>query len=198
MEISITFCIRSRWSDGRFPLKSHSRRLFYNFTEYQTAHAPLGNIGILNSFFVPFLWAAHLHLSQALLEALVNLGYTHIRFNVKEMALEWVITDMMEDGNVIRLVPMEKDEFLSRTRNHRRSGTAFKAYRARITASTHYRRRGRWRYGGDSLHDVMVWRGNGLQTEGERKRPLPAGSSDGEPKTARKGEKISPYSSSPK
>ncbi|HIW77733.1 MAG TPA: hypothetical protein H9874_01115, partial [Candidatus Bilophila faecipullorum] len=77
----------------------------------------------------------NLNLSQALLEAIAELGYTHIRFSVKEAALEWAIADMTEDSNIIRLAPMEADELSQREREaigeaEQLSGS----YRARITA----------------------------------------------------------------
>ena len=77
----------------------------------------------------------NLHLSCELLEALSELGYTHIRFMVKDAALEWAIADMTEDSNVIRLAPMEADELSQREREaigeaEQLSGS----YRARITA----------------------------------------------------------------
>ena len=52
----------------------------------------------------------NLHLSRGLLDALAEFGYTHIRFVVKDAALEWQIADMTEDGYVVRLTPMEADE----------------------------------------------------------------------------------------
>lgn len=77
----------------------------------------------------------NLNLSQALLETIAELGYTHICFNVKDAALKWAIADMTEDGNVIRLAPMEADELSQREREaigeaEQLSGS----YRARITA----------------------------------------------------------------
>ena len=77
----------------------------------------------------------NLRLSRELLEALSELGYTHIRFVVKDAALEWAIADMTEDGNIIRLAPMEADELSQREREaigeaEQLSGS----YRARITA----------------------------------------------------------------
>ena len=77
----------------------------------------------------------NLHLSRELLEALSELGYTHIRFMVKDAALEWALADMTEDSNVIRLAPMEADELSQREREaigeaEQLSGS----YRARITA----------------------------------------------------------------
>ena len=52
----------------------------------------------------------NLNLSRGLLDALAELGYTHIRFAVKDAALEWQIADMTEDGSVVRLAPMGADE----------------------------------------------------------------------------------------
>lgn len=77
----------------------------------------------------------NLYLSQILLEAIAELGYTHIRFSVKDEALEWEIADMTEDGNIIRLAPMEADELSQREREaigeaEQLSGS----YRARIAA----------------------------------------------------------------
>ena len=90
---------------------------------------------LLNENGEPVYEQRNLNLSQALLEAIAELGYTHIRFNVKDAALEWAIADMTEDGNIIRLAPMEADELSQRELEaigeaEQLSG----AYRARITA----------------------------------------------------------------
>ena len=77
----------------------------------------------------------NLHLSQSLLNALAELNYTHIRFAVKDAALEWAIADMREDGNVIRLAPMEQDELTQAEREAIGEAELLSdAYRARITA----------------------------------------------------------------
>ena len=77
----------------------------------------------------------NLHFSQALLKALADLGYTHIRFAVKDAALEWAIADMGEDGNIIRLAPMEAEELSQAERGALGEAEQLSgAYRARITA----------------------------------------------------------------
>ena len=77
----------------------------------------------------------NLHLSRELLEALSELGYTHIRFMVKDAALEWAIADMGEDGNIIRLAPMEAEELSQAERGAMGEAEQLSgAYRARITA----------------------------------------------------------------
>ena len=77
----------------------------------------------------------NLHLSRGLLDALADLGYTHIRFDVKDAALEWAIADMTGEGNVVRLAPMNSDE-LSEAEQAAIGGAEMlsDAYRARITA----------------------------------------------------------------
>ena len=77
----------------------------------------------------------NLHLSRGLLDALAEFGYTHIRFVVKDAALEWQIADMTEDGYVVRLAPMETDE-LSQAEKEAigETETLTGSYRARITA----------------------------------------------------------------
>ena len=52
----------------------------------------------------------NLNLSRGLLDALTDLGYTHIRFALGDAALEWQIAEMIEDGYVVRLAPMEANE----------------------------------------------------------------------------------------
>ena len=77
----------------------------------------------------------NLHLSRELLEALSELGYTHIRFVVKDAALEWAIADMGEEGNIIRLAPMEAEELSQAERGAMGEAEQLSgAYRARITA----------------------------------------------------------------
>ena len=77
----------------------------------------------------------NLHLSRGLLDALAEFGYTHIRFVVKDAALEWQIADMTEDGYVVRLTPMEADELSqAETDAIGDAETLTGSYRARITA----------------------------------------------------------------
>ena len=77
----------------------------------------------------------NLHLSHGLLDALADLGYTHIRFVVKDAALEWLIAEMAEGSYVVRLAPMETDE-LSQAEKEAigETETLTGSYRARITA----------------------------------------------------------------
>lgn len=88
---------------------------------------------VLNESGEPVYEQRNLHLSRELLDALTELGYMHIRFSVKDAALEWAIEDMTEDGNVIRLAPMEADE-LSQREAIGEAEQLSGAYRARITA----------------------------------------------------------------
>ncbi len=77
----------------------------------------------------------NLHRSRGLLDALAEFGYTHIRFVVKDAALEWQIADMTEDGYVVRLTPMEADELSqAETDAIGDAETLTGSYRARITA----------------------------------------------------------------
>ena len=77
----------------------------------------------------------NLHLSRGLLDALAEFGYTHIRFVVKDAALEWQIADMTEDGYVVRLTPMEADELSqAETDAIGDAETLTGSYRARVTA----------------------------------------------------------------
>ena len=76
-----------------------------------------------------------MNLSRGLLDALAEFGYTHIRFVVKDAALEWQIADMTEDGYVVRLTPMEADELSqAETDAIGDAETLTGSYRARITA----------------------------------------------------------------
>ena len=54
----------------------------------------------------------NLNLSRGLLDALTELGYTHIRFALGDAALEWLIAEMTEESYVVRLAPMEANETL--------------------------------------------------------------------------------------
>ena len=56
----------------------------------------------------------NLHLSRGLLDALAGRGYTHIRFVVKDAALEWPLASMPEDNYTVRLAPMEENEWNER------------------------------------------------------------------------------------
>ena len=77
----------------------------------------------------------NLNLSRGLLDALAELGYTHIRFVVKDAALEWLIAEMTEDGYVVRLAPMEANELSpAETEAMAAAETLTGSYRARITA----------------------------------------------------------------
>ena len=77
----------------------------------------------------------NLHLSRGLLDALAGRGYTHIRFVVKDAALEWPLASMTGDGYVVRLAPMEADE-LSQAEKDAIGAveTLTGSYRARVTA----------------------------------------------------------------
>ena len=77
----------------------------------------------------------NLHLSRELLEALSELGYTRIRFMVKDAALEWAIAEMAGGSYVVRLAPMETGE-LSQAEKEAigETETLTGSYRARITA----------------------------------------------------------------
>ena len=80
----------------------------------------------------------NLHLSRGLLDALAELGYTHIRFVLGDAALEWQIAEMTEDGYVVRLAPMEADE-LSQAEKEAigEAETLTGSYRARILSLIH-------------------------------------------------------------
>ena len=62
----------------------------------------------------PLYEARSLLLSRELLDAIAERGYTHIRFMVKDVALEWPLASMPEDNYVVRLAPMEENEWNER------------------------------------------------------------------------------------
>ena len=77
----------------------------------------------------------NLNLSRGLLDALAELGYTHIRFALGDAALEWQIAEMTEESYVVRLAPMEANE-LSQAEQEAigDAETLTGSYRARVTA----------------------------------------------------------------
>ena len=61
------------------------------------------------------LYAARsLLLSRELLDAIAFRGYTHIRFTVKDAALEWPLSSMPGDNYIVRLAPLEGNEWNGR------------------------------------------------------------------------------------
>ena len=62
----------------------------------------------------PLYEARSLLLSRELLNAIASRGYTHIRFVVKDAALEWPLASMPEDNYVVRLAPLEEEEWNER------------------------------------------------------------------------------------
>ena len=77
----------------------------------------------------------NLNLSRGLLDALTDLGYTHIRFALGDAALEWQIAEMTEESYVVRLAPMEANELSpAETEAIGDAETLTGSYRARITA----------------------------------------------------------------
>ena len=62
----------------------------------------------------PLYEARALLLSRELLDAIAERGYTHIRFAVKDAALEWPLASMPEDNYTVRLAPMEENEWNER------------------------------------------------------------------------------------
>ena len=77
----------------------------------------------------------NLHLTRGLLDALTECGYTHIRFALGDAALEWQIAEMIEDGYVVRLAPMEANELSQAEKDAIGDAEALTgSYRARITA----------------------------------------------------------------
>ena len=61
------------------------------------------------------LYAARsLLLSRELLDAIASRGYTHIRFTVKDAALEWPLSSMPGDNYIVRLAPLEGNEWNGR------------------------------------------------------------------------------------
>ena len=77
----------------------------------------------------------NLNLSRGLLDALAELGYTHIRFALGDAALEWLIAEMTEESYVVRLAPMETNELSQAEQDAIGDAeTLTGSYRARITA----------------------------------------------------------------
>ena len=77
----------------------------------------------------------NLNLSRGLLDALTDLGYTHIRFVVKDAAFEWQIAEMTEESYTVRLAPMEADELSQAEEEAIGAAEALTgSYRARVTA----------------------------------------------------------------
>ena len=62
----------------------------------------------------PLYEARALLLSRELLDAIAERGYTHIRFVVKDAALEWPLASMPEDNYIVRLAPLEEEEWNER------------------------------------------------------------------------------------
>ena len=62
----------------------------------------------------PLYEARTLLLSRELLDAIAERGYTHIRFAMKDAALEWPLASMPEDNYTVRLAPMEENEWNER------------------------------------------------------------------------------------
>ena len=62
----------------------------------------------------PLYEARSLLLSRELLDAIAERGYTHIRFMVKDAALEWPLASMPEDNYVVHLAPLEEEEWNER------------------------------------------------------------------------------------
>ena len=83
----------------------------------------------------PLYEQRNLLLSRALLDAIAARGYTHIRFVVKHAALEWPLVSVPGDGYVVRLAPLEADEWNRReTAAVENLPVLSQGYRARITA----------------------------------------------------------------
>ena len=62
----------------------------------------------------PLYEARALLLSRELLNAIAERGYTHIRFMVKDAALEWPLASMPEDNYIVRLASLEEEEWNER------------------------------------------------------------------------------------
>ena len=62
----------------------------------------------------PLYEARSLLLSRELLDAIAERGYTHIRFMVKDAALEWPLASMLGDSYTVRLAPLEENEWNER------------------------------------------------------------------------------------
>ena len=83
----------------------------------------------------PLYEQRNLLLSRAVLDAIAARGYTHIRFVVKHAALEWPLVSVPGDGYVVRLAPLEADEWNRReTAAVENLPVLSQGYRARITA----------------------------------------------------------------
>ena len=62
----------------------------------------------------PLYEARALLLSRELLDAIAERGYTHIRFMVKDAALEWPLASMAGDSYIVHLAPLEEEEWNER------------------------------------------------------------------------------------
>ena len=62
----------------------------------------------------PLYEARALLLSRELLDAIAERGYTHIRFVVKDAALEWPLASMAGDSYIVHLAPLEEEEWNER------------------------------------------------------------------------------------
>ena len=62
----------------------------------------------------PLYAARSLLLSRELLDAIASRGFTHIRFVVKDAALEWPLSSMPGDNYIVRLAPLEGNEWNGR------------------------------------------------------------------------------------
>ena len=62
----------------------------------------------------PLYEARSLLLSRELLDAIAERGYTHIRFMVKDAALEWPLASMAGDSYIVHLAPLEEAEWNER------------------------------------------------------------------------------------
>ena len=62
----------------------------------------------------PLYAARSLLLSRELLDAIASRGFTHIRFAVKDAALEWPLSSMPGDDYMVRLAPLEGNEWSGR------------------------------------------------------------------------------------
>ncbi|MDO4356922.1 MAG: hypothetical protein Q4E13_10480, partial [Clostridia bacterium] len=84
---------------------------------------------------VPVYKQRNLHLAKGLVDALVELGYTNIRFVLKDATLEWALAEMNGENNVIRFAPMEEAELTQSEREALGEREALSdCYRVRITA----------------------------------------------------------------
>ena len=62
----------------------------------------------------PLYEARSLLLSRELLDAIASRGYTHIRFAVKDAALEWPLASMVGDSYIVHLAPLKAEEWNER------------------------------------------------------------------------------------